>query len=95
MTVHCSDAKYCFRASLLVRVPDLFCVSCVPHTGPAGCGKSTTVEVLAKELGFQLVEWAPSTHTTWSEARYQVRGALHCTQHYTHTHTPAVRRAVY
>ena len=46
-----------------------------PPAGPSGCCKSTTVRVLASVLGFEVVEWAPPTPTTWSEHRYQVRGA--------------------
>lgn len=26
-------------------------------TGPPGCGKSATVEILAKDLGIQIQEW--------------------------------------
>ena len=46
-----------------------------PPAGPSGCCKSTTVRVLASVLGFEVVEWAPPTPTTWSEHRYLVRGA--------------------
>ncbi|KAF4113382.1 cell cycle checkpoint protein RAD17 [Onychostoma macrolepis] len=35
-------------------------------TGPAGCGKTATVRVLAKDLGFQIQEWSnPSTTTQY------------------------------
>ena len=29
-------------------------------TGPAGSGKTATVKVLARELGFELIEWRNS-----------------------------------
>ena len=34
-------------------------------TGPAGCGKSTTIRVLAKELDLELVEWSDNYTTQW------------------------------
>ena len=40
--------------------------------GPTGCGKSTALHVLAKELGFVLCEWQPPVPTLWQEHRYQV-----------------------
>ena len=49
-----------------------------PLAGPSGCCKSTTVRVLASVLGFEVVEWAPPTPTTWSEHRYQVSRASMC-----------------
>jgi hypothetical protein len=41
--------------------------------GPPGCGKSTTVRLLAQERGMEVVEWAAPTPTTWEEYKYQVR----------------------
>ena len=50
--------------------------------GPTGCGKSTALQVLAKEQGFVLCEWQPPVPTLWHEHRYQVQdysfGALGC-----------------
>lgn len=39
-------------------------------TGPAGCSKSTTLHVLAKEMGFDVCEWQPPVPTLWHEHRY-------------------------
>jgi len=45
----------------------------VTHTaGPVGCGKSTTVRLLAAELGYQVVEYIPPAFTLWSELQHQV-----------------------
>ncbi|CAL5226917.1 g9794 [Coccomyxa viridis] len=43
-------------------------------SGPTGCGKSTALQVLAKELGFVLCEWQPPVPTLWHEHRYQSDG---------------------
>jgi cell cycle checkpoint protein len=40
-------------------------------TGPTGGGKSTTVELLCKELGLKLLTWNAPTPTLWHEYLYQ------------------------
>lgn len=47
---------------LLPPPPRLLIVS-----GPPGCGKSTTVRVLASELGFDVLEWVAPLPTLWDE----------------------------
>ena len=37
-----------------------------------GCGKSTTIRLLAAELGYQIVEYTPPAPTLWSELQHQV-----------------------
>lgn len=37
-------------------------------TGPAGCGKSATVRVLAREAKLNLVEWTNPTTTPYNNA---------------------------
>ncbi|KAK9808429.1 hypothetical protein WJX73_004206 [Symbiochloris irregularis] len=44
---------------------------CLLVTGPAGCGKTSTVEVLAREAGYDITEWHPPLPTLWHEHRYQ------------------------
>ncbi|BDA49102.1 Cell cycle checkpoint protein RAD17 [Coccomyxa sp. Obi] len=41
-------------------------------SGPPGCGKSTALHVLAKEMGFDLCEWQPPVPTLWNEHRYHL-----------------------
>jgi len=41
-----------------------------------GCGKSTTVRVVAAELGYEVVEYLPSTPTLWAELQHQVRSRV-------------------
>ncbi len=45
---------------------------CRVTPGPTGCGKSTALQILAKELGFTVCEWQPPVPTLWHEQRYQV-----------------------
>jgi len=40
-------------------------------TGPPGCGKSTTLRLLAGSLGFQVVEWQSEAQISWDEVRLQ------------------------
>mmetsp|Transcript_10091 Transcript_10091/g.27615 ORF Transcript_10091/g.27615 Transcript_10091/m.27615 type:complete len:193 (-) Transcript_10091:1475-2053(-) len=40
-------------------------------SGPVGCGKSTTVRLLASELGYHVVEYNPPTPTLWLELQQQ------------------------
>jgi cell cycle checkpoint protein len=49
-------AIYSSSSSLLMAVQRILTL-----TGPAGTGKTATVKVLAKELGFELIEWRNST----------------------------------
>lgn len=48
------------------------------NAGPAGCGKTSTVEVLAHEAGYDITEWHAPLPTLWHEHRYQVC----CQAHY-------------
>ncbi|KAK3266527.1 hypothetical protein CYMTET_24856, partial [Cymbomonas tetramitiformis] len=46
--------------------------------GPAGCGKSATVKVLARELGFELCEWITPAPILWSEYNHhKITGAAY------------------
>ncbi|KAJ3682598.1 hypothetical protein LUZ60_015171 [Juncus effusus] len=45
-------------------------------TGQAGVGKSTVIQVLAKELGFELCEWKTPTPTLWSEHLHNTNSGL-------------------
>ncbi|GFR40778.1 hypothetical protein Agub_g1392, partial [Astrephomene gubernaculifera] len=40
-------------------------------SGPAGCGKSACVRVLAEAAGFEVVEWTPPPPVLWHEYQYQ------------------------
>ncbi|EFJ42812.1 hypothetical protein VOLCADRAFT_107059 [Volvox carteri f. nagariensis] len=40
-------------------------------SGPAGCGKSTCLRVLAEATGFEVVEWTPPAPMMWNEYQYQ------------------------
>lgn len=42
-------------------------------SGPAGCGKSTCLRILAAAAGFEVVEWTPPPPVMWHEYQYQVR----------------------
>ncbi len=37
------------------------------RAGPAGCGKTTLVRLLAEQLGFVQCEWRPAANVSWSE----------------------------
>lgn len=52
------------------------CGSMLILTGPAGCGKSTTVQVLARCLQASILEWQAPTPTLWSERTYQADNSL-------------------
>ncbi|CAK0786199.1 hypothetical protein CVIRNUC_009412 [Coccomyxa viridis] len=60
----------------LQRQPGLQCPAprMLLLSGPAGCGKSAVLQVLAKELGFVPCEWQPPVPTLWHEHRYQSDG---------------------
>lgn len=45
-------------------------------TGPPGCGKSTAVQLLAKEAELDLCEWQPAAATSWEECEHTRRGML-------------------
>ena len=53
--------------TLLHQVP----TKTVP-AGPAGCGKSTVLMVLADSLGFELCTWEAPTPLLWQEHLHQV-----------------------
>ncbi|KXZ44240.1 hypothetical protein GPECTOR_70g470 [Gonium pectorale] len=57
-------------------------------TGPAGCGKSACVRVLADAVGFDIVEWTPPPPVLWSEHQYQ----LLLLEDLPHTHDPERRQ---
>lgn len=40
-------------------------------TGPPGCGKSTTIQVLAAAAELDVIEWQTPVPTLWAECRYQ------------------------
>lgn len=41
-------------------------------TGPPGCGKSATVEILAKDLGIQIQEWINPVSLDFKKHDFQV-----------------------
>ncbi|GLC50834.1 hypothetical protein PLESTB_000437100 [Pleodorina starrii] len=43
-------------------------------SGPAGCGKSACLRVLAEATGFEVVEWTPPPPVMWNEYQYQRSG---------------------
>ena len=47
--------------------------TCLRDIGPAGSGKSATVQVLAHAAGFSITEWHAPLPTLWHEHCYQVR----------------------
>lgn len=51
---------------------ELLTVTITNGAGPVGCGKSTTIEVLARAAGYEISEWTPPVPTLWSEFQYQV-----------------------
>ena len=38
-------------------------------TGPAGCGKTSTLRLLAEAKGYHITEWRPPAVTTWEEVK--------------------------
>lgn len=40
-------------------------------SGPTGCGKSITVELLAAELGFEIISWQNSAKESWQQLEHQ------------------------
>jgi len=47
---------------------------CLLLTGPPGSGKTTAVQVLAAELGLQLMEWTPPAGASWAEHLHNREG---------------------
>lgn len=45
-------------------------------TGPSGSGKSAVVKVLAKALGYDILEWEQPVPTSWDEHQYQVHSKI-------------------
>lgn len=53
--------------TLLQQVPNKTVLA-----GPAGCGKTTVLKVLADSLGFELCTWEAPTPVLWQEHLHQV-----------------------
>ena len=44
-------------------------------TGPAGCGKTATIQALSKDMGFSVVEWTNATDLSQAGLVENVVGA--------------------